>query len=86
MPEALGLGDEEVLGLAASESRILVTRNARDFERIARRWASTSRDHAGILLIWTRETDEFGSLVRAIDRQLDELPDPDEWRNLVLAI
>lgn len=86
MPEHTGLTDEEVLGLAAADTRILVTRNGRDFERIARRWASTGRDHAGILLIWTRQTDEFGSLVRAIGRRLDAIPDPGQWRNLVLAI
>ncbi len=45
-----------------------------------------SRDlrHAGVLLIWTRETDEFGSLVEDILETLDSI-DERTWANLVLS-
>lgn len=86
LPAYAGLTDEELLERATAEDRIVVTRNGKDFERIARRWASTGRQHAGILLIWTRRTDEFGTLVREIQLQLDAVPDQSAWRDLVLAL
>ena len=86
MPEHASLPDEQVLELAAAEGRILVTRNARDFDRITRRWASLELRHAGVLLIWARETDEFASLVADLHETLERLPEQDAWRDLVLAI
>jgi predicted nuclease of predicted toxin-antitoxin system len=85
VPAFAALADEQVLELAAAEGRVLVTRNAKDFDRITRRWASLERRHAGVLLIWTRETDEFGSLVEDIARTLESVPE-DTWPDLVLAI
>lgn len=43
------LGDEELLGAAASDGRALVTENARDFDRIVRSWASAGKHHAGVV-------------------------------------
>ncbi len=80
------LADDQVLELAAGEGRMFVTRNAKDFDRITRRWASLDLRHAGVLLIWTRETDEFGSLVADVLDALERLPEQDAWRDLVLAI
>lgn len=63
-----------------------VTRNAKDFDRITRAWASRERRHAGVLLIWTRETDEFGSLVEEILVALERRGDEADWTDLVLSI
>lgn len=41
------LDDPQVLGLAAEQARILVTRNARDFAPLLREWAEAGRHHAG---------------------------------------
>ena len=65
---------------------MLVTRNAKDFDRITRRWASRERRHAGVLLLWTRETDEFGSLVAGILETLENVGPQGAWADLVLAI
>lgn len=86
VPAYAGLPDEQVLELAATEGRVLVTRNAKDFDRITRRWASRELQHAGVLLIWTRETDEFGSLVADLLTTLERISTQDAWVDLVLAI
>lgn len=78
-PALAGLTDDEVLAAAAADSRVLVTRNARDFVPIARDWADTGRPHAGLLVIWSRGTDEFGSLVEEIAAALDAVGDQDAW-------
>ncbi|HEU0248332.1 MAG TPA: DUF5615 family PIN-like protein [Gaiellaceae bacterium] len=86
VPAHAGLPDEQVLEPAAAEGRVLVTRNAKDFDRITRRWASREQAHAGVLLIWTRETDEFGSLVTDILAALESVGGHDAWIDVVLAI
>jgi hypothetical protein len=45
-----GLDDEPLLALCAHEARALVTNNVRDFVPLARAWAASGRDHAGLLL------------------------------------
>ena len=86
VPAYAGMPDEQVLELAAAEARVLVTRNAKDFDRITRAWASRSQRHAGVLLIWTRETDEFGSLAADILETLENVAEQDLWADLVLSI
>jgi hypothetical protein len=86
VPAYAGLPDDQVLELAAAERRVLVTRNAKDFDRITRRWASREQRHAGVLLVWTRETDEFGSLVTELLATLERIGDHDASADLVLAI
>lgn len=44
------IDDESLLELASSESRTLLTNNARDFMPIVGRWAVSGRDHCGLLL------------------------------------
>jgi hypothetical protein len=44
------IDDEPLLELAWSESRALLTNNARDFMPIVGRWAISGRDHCGLLL------------------------------------
>jgi predicted nuclease of predicted toxin-antitoxin system len=81
-----GLDDVDVLSHAASSGRVLVTRNARDFVPIARDWAETGRRHAGLLVIWSRETDEFGALIDEILGALDAVGDQDGWVNVTRSI
>ena len=84
---ALGaLDDPEVLELAAEQDRILVTRNSRDFAPLLRQWAEAGRSHAGCILIWTFGHNEFGGIISAVQGQLDSRPDPEQWRDLAVAI
>jgi hypothetical protein len=81
-----GLKDEELLELATAEGRILVTRDTRHFAPLARAWASVGKHHAGLLLVWTRQADEFGPLLRDIQRLPAERPDQASWIDVSLAI
>lgn len=84
---ALGsLDDPQVLELAASENRILVTRNSRDFTPLLREWAEADRHHAGCILIWTLGHHEFGSIVTGVTRLLRDRPEANEWRDLAVAL
>jgi hypothetical protein len=84
-PAFEGLDDPLVLELATAELRILVTRNSRDFAPIAREWAEASRQHRGLILIWTLDHNQFAPIVAGIERILERWPDQEQWRDLVLA-
>jgi predicted nuclease of predicted toxin-antitoxin system len=81
-----GLADPQVLELAASERRVLVTRNSRDFAPLAREWAEAQRSHAGIMLIWTLDHSQFAEIVAGVERQLDIWPSPAQWRDLTVGL
>lgn len=81
-----GLADPVVLELAATEERVLITRNSRDFAPLARQWSEAQRTHAGMILIWTLDHSQFAAILQGIKRLLDQRPEQEEWRDLVLAI
>jgi hypothetical protein len=84
---ALGaLADPQVLELAASERRILVTRNSRDFAPLVRLWAEAGRHHAGCILIWSLQHHEFGGILERLDTVLAARPDPLDWVDLTMAV
>ena len=84
---ALGaLDDPQVLELAVAQSRILVTRNARDFAPLLRQWAEANRHHAGCILIWTLAHHEFGAINRGVARLLDDHADAKHWVDLTVAL
>ncbi len=80
-----GLPDPQVLELAASEGRILITRNSRDFAPIAREWGEARRSHAGLILIWTLDHSQFAAILTGIEHQLDLWPSQEQWRELTVA-
>ena len=81
-PALEGLDDDEVLALAASEQRILITHNIADFPRILREWAAAQRDHAGVILVYGIDHSEFALVVRGIERWLEQRPGQADWRDL----
>jgi predicted nuclease of predicted toxin-antitoxin system len=85
-PSRRSLPDELVLEWAVAEGRILVTRNARHFQPLARLWAEDQRPHRGLILIWTMQSNAFRDIVSGVDRLLAERPDAESWRDLVLSI
>lgn len=84
-PALDALDDPEVLELAASEGRILVTRNSRDFAPLVREWAEAGRSHAGCILIWTLDHSRFAEIVAGIERLLSGRPRQEGWRDLTEA-
>lgn len=85
-PRFDGMVDAQVWEVAVSERRILVTGNAKDFVPIARAWAEVGRHHHGCILIWGIRTDRFGEIVRRVSAQLEAIPSPAAWADLVVAI
>ncbi|MGP0100799.1 MAG: DUF5615 family PIN-like protein [Solirubrobacteraceae bacterium] len=80
-----GLPDPQVLELATTEKRVLVTRNSRDFAPLAREWAEAQRAHAGLILIWTLDHSEFTRIVAGIELYIQRWPAQDQWRGLTVA-
>jgi hypothetical protein len=74
-----GLDDDEVLALATSERRILVTHNVADFPRILRDWAAAQRAHAGVILVYGIDHSEFALIARGIERWLQLRPEQADW-------
>jgi len=70
-PALEGLEDDEVLQLAATDQRILVTHNVADFPRILRDWAAAQRAHAGVILVYGIDHSEFALITRGIERWLE---------------
>jgi hypothetical protein len=80
-PALEGLDDDDVLALAATEQRILVTHNVADFPRILREWAAAQRAHAGVILVYGIDHSEFTLIARGIERWLQLRPDQADWRD-----
>lgn len=76
-----GWTDERLLGLAAEETRILLTFDVKDFPVIVRRWMEAGRSHAGCAILVGIDHGEFGAILRVIDRELMARPDRHAWRD-----
>jgi hypothetical protein len=85
-PELEGLADPDVLVMAASEGRILITRNSRHFAPILREWAEAGRVHAGCILIWTLGHAEFAPIIAGVERLVGDRPEQDDWRDIAAAL
>ena len=78
----LGWSDEKHLEFARNESRILITHNRVDFERLAVAWWTQQKEHAGIILA-IRRADSY-ALARHLLQALNRY-DQAGWRNVVLV-
>jgi hypothetical protein len=77
------LRDEDVLDLAVSEDLVLITANVADFLPLLTTLIESGRSHRGCLLIPNSfRNGDFGPLISAIDRELQEVP-PDEWTDRI---
>ena len=82
-PDLEGLEDQEVLELAASEGRILVTANVRDFIPLLAQKVGGGRSHAGCILVPRSVRGvEFGTLIAGIRGLLSDSRQVD-WLNRV---
>lgn len=85
-PDLEGLDDQDVLALASSERRILVSHNVRDFADIVRRWQEAQRSHYGVILVCGIDHREFGSVLRGIERWVEIYPQPSDWVDLATVL
>lgn len=85
-PISRSLADPQVLELAATEGRILITRNSRDFVPILRRWAEAGMHHSGCILIFSMRNHEFGRIIEGVSVLLAARPDEHEWEDLAVAL
>jgi predicted nuclease of predicted toxin-antitoxin system len=74
-----GASDEDLLAMATSERRAVVTENIGDFMALAARWSSDGRPHAGIILThparFNRALRSYpGTLVKALKAFLQDSP------------
>lgn len=70
-----GTDDEPLLAFASSEDCALLTNNARHFIAIVGRWATTGRDHCGLLLTSDRSMPRAKSTVGLYVMTLAKLMD-----------
>lgn len=74
-----GWTDEALLALAATEKRVLVTFDVKDFPDIARRWAEAERPHAGLAIVVGIDHGEFGEILRTLESLFGERSKQAEW-------
>ena len=87
--ELRGLVDPDILDIAATEHRVVVTGDVGDFARLGGRRLRNLKPHVGVVLVPRRSfpgsADAFGRLIRALDALLlahpgdDDLTDDVVW-------
>lgn len=82
--ELAGLEDTDLLVLASSEGRILVTFDVKDFIPILREWAEGGKRHAGCILVPSSIRHEhFGTIISGIEDAFGEIPEQEDWPDRV---
>ena len=81
-----GSTDEALLSLAASEGRIFITFDVKDFPLIVRRWAEAGRAHAGCAIVVGVDHSEFRATLDIVARELVLRPRQADWSDLTLFL
>ncbi|MEA2198878.1 MAG: hypothetical protein QOJ25_2929 [Solirubrobacteraceae bacterium] len=81
-----GLADEQLLELATSETRLMITFDVKDFTLIARRWAEAGRRHTGLAIVVGIDHGEFGTILDTLSRELAARPTGSDWTDLTLFV
>jgi hypothetical protein len=72
-PALIGMPDDQILAEAAAAGRALVTANIKDFVALDAQYKTTSRKHAGLILVSTKTFPQNRSLPGAITDSLAAL-------------
>ena len=80
------LPDRSLLRFAHEEQRILVTCDGVHFDLLAREWASTGREHAGLVIVWSLRNSNFREIVDGVQALTTARPRAKDWKNLVLTL
>jgi len=85
-PATATLSDPQVLELAASTGRIVVTFNVQDFEPLLRQWGEAGQGHPGCILVQGIRHDDFGTILRGLERHFAARPMQEDWINLAMYL
>jgi predicted nuclease of predicted toxin-antitoxin system len=79
--------DDQILAVAASDQRVLVTYDRRTIPPLLKEWAETSQQHAGVVLVdeQTLQPADIGGLLRALRALVAEHGD-DDWQDRVIFL
>ena len=80
------LPDRSLLRIAEEEQRILVTCDGVHFDLLAREWASTGREHYGLVIVWSLRNSQFSKIVDGVRLLTEARPRQRDWKNLVLTL
>lgn len=83
-PQHAGLTDDEVLQLATSDGRIVVTHDVNTFPPLLRTFAERGESHAGAIIIVAIRSRDFDLIVRAVEAWLARYPQHEQWRDLTV--
>jgi hypothetical protein len=75
-----------LLALAATDKRILVTHDVKDFPPLLREWAEFGRSHAGVVLVYGIGHDEFDVVIRGLEQLLAIRPSQREWVDVAAGL
>jgi predicted nuclease of predicted toxin-antitoxin system len=81
-PQHAGLADDEVLRLATSDGRIVVTHDVNTFPPVLRDFAERGESHAGAIVLVAIRSRDFELIVRAVEAWLARYPGQEQWREL----
>lgn len=80
------LPDRSLLRFAEEEQRVLVTCDGVHFDLLAREWASTAREHSGLVIVWSLRNSQFREIVDGVRLLSTGRPRQRDWKNLVLTL
>ena len=64
----------------------MVTCDGVHFDLLAREWASTRREHSGLIIVWSLRNSQHREIVDGVRVLTSARPRQRDWKNLVLTL
>lgn len=80
------LSDRALMHFAGEQERVVVTCDGAHFDLLAREWASTQREHAGLVIVWALRNSQCREIVDGVRILTAGRPRQRDWKNLVLTL
>ncbi len=71
--------DEALMEWAATQGRVILTDDRRDFPRLVHEWNTLGQNFSGVVLVGVGRSGSTGDLLRSIEHHIT--PDPARLRN-----
>ncbi|HZD24589.1 MAG TPA: DUF5615 family PIN-like protein [Acidimicrobiia bacterium] len=85
-PALEGLAEIKILEMAATEGRILVTFDVKDFAPLLRMWAEEEWSHSGVIFVHGLDHKNFGRFLEMLNRLFEDRPHQQDWTNTSLLL